>query len=159
MLSFCYTIQSSLSFLGKNRLALSKSYEYEILNLNLLYRSRYFLNNFLNNLLRFLSKLITEIVDGGVQSINLCLIAELGNLEVVSTVRITKLIYDTCIQLSISLVDIVFNTTVAQSNISYRIPLSIISRNEFIIQAPNNCWLNINLPSLAGTEVECKIQT
>ena len=120
MAAFCHTVESLLGLLGENRLALGEGYEHEVLNLNLLHGSRNFLNYFLDNLLRLLGELIAEIVDGRVQGIDLCLVAELGNLEIVSAVRVAELVDDTCVQLSISLVDVVFNTAVSQRNIGYR---------------------------------------
>ncbi len=94
--------------------------------------------------------LSTQTVDLSVQTVNLSLVAELLNLEVVSTVRSTELVVNTSLQRE-STVELLLaiNTGETLEGIS--------PSNSGLTQ--NNTRLDVNLPCLVSTQVESEVDS
>ena len=145
-------IKSFLGFLGQSRLTLSEGYEYEVLNFNFLTYGNFLGNYFLNDLL--LNRTVAEVVDDAVQTVDFFLIVELGNSEVVCSVRVLEFVDETGVQLNESAVEVVFNTALTYSGIVVAVNFTVS-----VIQAPDDCRLYIELPCFVFTQVEYEIQT
>ncbi len=94
--------------------------------------------------------LSTQTVDLSVQTVDLSLVAELLNLEVVSTVRSTELVVNTSLQRE-STVELL--VTIVTNDALERISPS----NSGLTQ--NNTRLDVNLPCLVSTQVESEVDS
>ena len=97
----------------------------------------------------FVIQIATKLINLSIETVDFCLITSFCIDKVVRTVTVSELVDNAGIELCITVIDVVSHLRMTKCN-------GIVGYS--IVQSPDKCRLNVNLPSLSLTEIESKIQ-